>query len=120
MARGPEKRKTPRIQPFVLPCRVLSGRVRTAGFLVELSVHGARVSTEGEPPSAGVSAILEVRLGKRVAHSKIPAEVQWVRAHEGEKGRHDFGLTFRDVGIDDQKLLEAIVEEFRHRAAQLA
>jgi hypothetical protein len=115
-----ERRRAPRIQPFVVPCLVAVGPRRVAGFLVELSTSGARVSTEGDAPPDGGSATLEVRLKRGLGQSRIPATVKWVRRMEESEGRYDFGLVFRDVSPADRKLLASIVREFRTRAAQLA
>jgi hypothetical protein len=118
MARSHEQRTTPRIQPFVVPCRIIAEPRRLECFLVELSVRGARISSEEEAPPVGSRAVLEVRLGRQVAHSRLTVEVKWVRFTKA--GRHDFGVTFVDVAPDDQKLLDGVVEEFRQRASQLA
>jgi hypothetical protein len=118
MARGHEKRATPRIQPYVAPCRLILDPRAVSAFLVELSVKGARVSCDEDPPPVGTRLVLEVRLGSRVARSRLRSEVKWV---EGKpEGRSDFGLTFVDVSPEDQKVLAAIVEEFKRRASQLA
>lgn len=112
-----DKRTTPRIQPFVAPCRMVVETRQLTGFVVELSVRGARVSCEGEPPDVGTRAVLEVRFGEQVAHSRLPAEVKWVGwTPQG----HHFGVTFTEVAPEDQKVLDAIVDEFRRRASQLA
>jgi hypothetical protein len=117
MARSHEKRETPRIQPFVAPCRMIVESRQFTGFVVELSVRGARVLCDDEPPPVGTRAVLEVRFGKQVAHSRLPAEVKWVKwTRQG----HHFGLTFTEVAADEQKVLDAIVEEFHRRASQLA
>ena len=44
----PDKRRTPRIQPFVAPCRILEdpGPRPLAGYLTDLSTRGAQVSTQ--------------------------------------------------------------------------
>ena len=117
MPRSHEQRRSQRIQPFVAPCRLVEGGRHLSGFVVELSVHGARISCEEEAPSVGDRFVLEVRLGKQVAHSHIACEVKWVKSRDG---RHDFGLTFTKVEPEDQRVLEEIVEEFKRRASQLA
>ena len=40
--------------------------------------------------------------------------------NEAGKGDHDFGLTFEDLSPADQKALQAVVDDFHRRAAELA
>jgi hypothetical protein len=112
-----DKRRTPRIQPFVVPCRVVSGERRGSAFLTDLSPMGAQVTCEFEPPATGAAVVLEVRFDRRAGTSRLPAQVKWVQA--GDR-RHTFGLTFEGISADERRTLEAVVEEFRRRAAQIA
>jgi len=112
-----DKRRTPRIHPFVVPCRIVVGTHRLSAYLTDLSLGGGRVHAEGDAPNPGILVTLEVRIGKRVAHSRIPAVVKWSRA---AKAGQDFGLTFEGLSPDDRKALQAVVDEFHRRAAQLA
>ena len=116
-----DKRRTPRIQPFVAPCRVLEepGPRPLAGYLTDLSTRGAQVSTQGLPPVPETAVVLEVRLGSEAAARRLPARVRWVRAAE-HGDWHSFGLTFEAVSTAEQRLLEAVVEEFRRRADALS
>jgi hypothetical protein len=113
-----EKRKTPRIAPFVVPCRVVDRGHRLSGYLTDLSAQGARVSCGATAPEEGSSVVLEVRLGSGTRHSRLDAEVKWVRSEGGGTG-HVFGLTFAKVSPEQQRMLESVVEEFRRRAAEL-
>lgn len=114
-----EKRRTPRIQPFVAPCRLVLHGARVPAYLTDLSTLGARVTCEGvEPPMPGTSVTIEVRFGREVRHSRLTAEVKWVRTGPG--ATCVFGLTFTGVSPEQQRRLESIVEEFRRRAEQLA
>ena len=116
-----DKRQTPRIQPFVAPCRVLEepGPRPLGGYLTDLSLRGAQVSTQGLPPAPEAAVVLEVRLGTEPAATRLPARVKWVRA--AERGDwHAFGLTFEAIDAAGQRALEAVVEDFRRRAAQLS
>ena len=114
-----EKRRTPRIQPYVARCGVVAGERRLAGYLADLSPRGARVSCEAPPPVPGEAVVLEVRFGRQPRYSRLPAEVKWVKASaEGALG-HTFGLTFTGVTPEEQRVLESVVEEFHRRAAQL-
>ena len=114
-----EKRRTLRIQPYVAPCRVVAGGQRFPGYLTDLSTKGARVSCDLDPPPAGVPVVLEVRFGRQVRYSRLPAEVKWTRP-PGEDETHTLGLTFEGVTAEEQEVLEAIVREFQRRAEQLA
>lgn len=118
-ARPPDQRQTPRIQPFVAPCRLVAGARRIPGYLSDLSPRGARVSCDEEPPPVGAAVVLEVRFGREVLYSRLPAEVEWVQAGIEPSSAPDLGLSFKDISPDDQKVLEAVVQEFRRRAEQL-
>jgi PilZ domain-containing protein len=117
---GEDKRRTPRIQPFVAPCRVLEepGPRGLTGYLTDLSPRGAQVATQGLPPVPEVAVVLEVRLGADAAATRLPARVKWVRAAE-HGDWHAFGLVFEAVSPEEQRLLDAVVDDFRRRAAQL-
>ena len=116
MAPPTEKRKTPRIQPYVAPCVLVDGSRRVAAYLTDLSVRGARVSTEDDPPAVHARVVIEMRLGRAISPSRLPGQVKWVRRHG--KG-HDFGLTFVGVTSELQRTLEAVVAEFRRLADAL-
>jgi hypothetical protein len=112
-----DKRRTPRIQPFVVACRVVYGDGRRgSAFLTDLSTAGAQVTCEFEPPAPGGDVVLEVRFDRRAGTSRLPAQVKWVQT--GER-RHSFGLTFEAISAEERRTLEAVVEEFRRRAAQI-
>jgi hypothetical protein len=117
-ARITEKRRTPRIQPYVAPCRVVRGRRRFVAYLTDLSPRGGRVACDGEPPPVGTRVVLEVRIGRRVSHSRLPAVVKWAR--RGNGGTHTFGLTFQRISAEARRGLEAVVDDFRRLAAQIA
>ena len=118
-ARPPDQRLTPRIQPFVAPCRLLDGERRIPGYLSDLSPRGARVSCDEEPPAVGASVVLEVRFGREALYSRLPADVEWVQPGLEPSSPPDLGLSFKDTSPEDQRVLEAVVEEFRRRADQL-
>jgi PilZ domain-containing protein len=117
----PDKRRTPRIQPFVAPCRVLEepGPRPLAGYLTDLSTRGAQVSTQSLPPHPEAAVVLEVRLGSEPTITRLPARVKWARAAE-HGDWHTFGLTFEAIDTAELRVLEAVVEEFRRRAAQVS
>jgi hypothetical protein len=120
MPRIREKRQASRIQPFVIPCRVVHRSRRVAGHLVDLSVAGARIASEEDLPKAGSAITLEVRFGAAVTHLRLPGQVKWVRKTEPPLTGHLAGITFRRM-TDRQKLaVEFVLYEFRQRAAALS
>lgn len=117
MAAPAEKRHTPRIQPFVAPCRYVLGEARTPAFLTDLSERGGRIQTDVVPPAVGETLTVEARLGQRAVPLQLPATVRWARP--SPRGGHVFGLSFHGVPPEDQAVLDAVVEEFRRRAASI-
>jgi hypothetical protein len=117
-ARPTEKRRQPRIQPYVARCRVLHDSRRTPGYLTELSLEGLRVACNAEAPPLGARVVVEVRLGSRVAYSRLPGQVRWIGAALGAD--RAFGITFERLSDEERAALQTVVEEFRRRAAQLA
>lgn len=116
-----EKRRTPRIRPFVASCRVVEEveSRRLAGYLTDLSPRGAQVSSESAPPPTHSWVVLEVRLGPAAAPMRLPAQVKWVQpSAEGES--YAFGLTFGEMSAEEEQALEAVVEEFRGKAEKLS
>jgi hypothetical protein len=111
------KRQTQRIQPFVAPCRYVLGDERFPGFLTDISGKGGRVHTEIEPPPPGATLAVEARLGRRATSLRLPATVRWTRP--APRGGFVFGVLFEGVGLEEQKVLDAVVDEFRRRAASI-
>jgi hypothetical protein len=118
MGRTNEKRRTPRIQPYVASCRVVRGRRRFVAYLTDLSPRGGRVACEVDPPPPGTRVVLEVKIGRRVSHSRLPAVVKWTRTASG--GTRNFGVTFQRIPAEARRALESVVEDFRRLAAQIA
>jgi hypothetical protein len=115
---GPsEKRKTPRIRPWVAPCVVVDGARRLPAYFTDLSVRGARLSTEEPPPAANARVVVEARLGRALAPSRLPGQVKWVKA--ADKG-HEFGITFVGITSELQRSLESVVADFRRLADALS
>jgi hypothetical protein len=112
-----EKRQTPRIQPFVAPCRYLRGEARQPGFLTDLSLRGGRVHTDGDPPSVAERVTIEIRLSRRPTPLAMPAIVEWVKA--SPRGGHVFGVSFESAPSSAREVLSDVVEEFRRRAASI-
>jgi hypothetical protein len=112
-----EKRKTLRLQPFVAPCRVLTGDRGISGYLTDLSEAGARVTCDVEPPGDGSAVTLELRIGRVAARSRLSAQVEWVKAQEGGSL---FGLSFAGLPAGQQNALKAVVAEFRRLASEIA
>jgi hypothetical protein len=113
-----EKRRAPRIPPFVASCRYVLGEARHVGFLTDLSRSGARVHADGEVPPGGTTLVVEVKLGGKATHVRIPATVRW--GDRSPRGGVVFGVSFDGIGPAEQKVLDDVIEEFRRRAAQLA
>jgi hypothetical protein len=118
MAAPAEKRRTPRIQPFVAPCRYVIGGQRVSGFLTDISQRGGRIHTEAEPPPVGATLTVEARLSRQVTHVRLPATVRWGRP--APRGGSLFGVSFDGIGPGEQKILDDVVDEFRRRAASIA
>lgn len=112
-----EKRQALRIQPFVAPCRYVVGEQRIAGFLTDLSSLGGRVHTDLVPPAVESRVVVEVRLGGRPTHVQLAAVVEW--AHPSTRGGFVFGVSFAGIGPEEQEAVDAVVEEFRRRAAAI-
>ena len=120
-ARAREKRTVPRIQPFVVPCRVIAGPKILTAYLTDLSQRGARVSSN-DPLAAGArSVLIEVRLSRLAPASRLPARVRWRKSGRRKAGEAAvFGVTFAALGRADQARLRAALLEFRRRAALVA
>lgn len=113
-----EKRKTPRMQPYIVPCLLLEGEQGLAGYLTDLSTRGGRAVCEGGGvPAAGASVVLEFRIGRQVESSRIKAEVKWVK--RSVRGMRAVGLRFGRIPPAERQALEALAEEFRRRAAEI-
>ena len=115
-----EKRRTPRIQPFVAPCQVVAGEARTAGYITELSLEGARVSTDADPPALDEGVVLEVRLPRQPARSRLSGRVKWARAADEGKRGHVFGVTFEGLSPEEQANVASVLADFRRLAAELS
>lgn len=120
MTSRPEKRKAPRIQPYVASCRLVHGARRIPGYLTDLSRLGARISCDEEPPPSPESIVLEVRFSRRAVHFPLPAVVTWSRPPATANESFVVGLTFSGVSVEQERVLEGVLDEFRRRAALLA
>jgi len=114
-----EKRTTARIQPYIVPCQLIDdpGNHRREGYLTDLSTRGGRVACEGDVPQPGAALVLEFRIGRSVEPSRIKAAVKWVRP--ASRGTRAVGLRFERVAAAERKALEALVEEYRQRVAEI-
>jgi hypothetical protein len=120
LAKAPsEKRRTPRIQPYVTPCKVVEGDQRIAGYLTDLSTVGARISCDAALPVGSQSVVIEVRFARRGGSSSLPARIKWMRAGTRPGEAAVFGVTFESLDAEAQALLASVVEEFQRRAALL-
>ena len=114
-----EKRRTPRIRPFVAPCQVAAGTRRISAYLTDLSLEGARVACDAEPPAPGDWVTVEVRLPRQLERSSLPGRVKWVQPAESRQG-HAFGITFEGMSASGQATLGSVLAEFRRLAAELS
>jgi hypothetical protein len=114
-----EKRRTPRIQPFVVPCHVASGARRIAAYLADLSLEGARLTCDAEPPALEEWVTVEVRLPRQAERSRLPGRVKWMQPADGRKG-YTFGITFEGMTAEGRATVAAVLEEFRRLAAELS
>jgi PilZ domain len=115
-----EKRRSPRIQPYVAPCKVLDRARRVSGYVMDLSPTGSRIMVDSEPPAPGSTIVLEVRFARDSPNSVLPGQVRWVKGPEGPKATFTFGMTFEGLTSEQSQVLSSIVEEFRKRAEDLA
>ena len=114
-----EKRTTPRIHPYIVPCLLIEerGDLCLDGYLTDLSSRGGRVACDGLAPEAGAAVALEFRIGRGVEPSRIKAAVKWVRP--SARGSRTVGLRFERVAPAERKALEELVAEFRQRVAEI-
>jgi len=112
-----EQRRTPRIQPFVAPCRVIADGRSFTGYITDFSEAGARVQTDGATPAAEREVVLELRIGRVPTRSRLTARVEWARP-EAKAG--SFGLSFSAIAAEQQSALRAVVAEFRRLADEIA
>jgi c-di-GMP-binding flagellar brake protein YcgR len=114
-----EKRTTPRIQPYIVPCLLIDAAEERPlpGYLTDLSTRGARVACEGQAPEPGDALTLEFRIGRQVDSSRFKAVVKWVR--RAAPGTRSVGLRFERVAAAEREALQALVEEFRQRVAEI-
>ena len=118
MKKASERRRAPRIKPFVARCRLRIGSRSHAGYVTDLSTGGAQVSWSGDAPAVGSQVVLEVRLDPRFGPSRLPSRVLWTRAADG--GGLTVGLSFAELAEAERRTLEEVVEEYRRKAAELA
>jgi len=115
-----DKRRTPRIQPFVAPCTVHEGKRRLTGYLTDLSLKGARISCD-QPLSRGTETLtLEVRFSRRSAPALLSARVKWAQTGTKPGEAAVFGVTFEGANPDELSVLDSVLEEFQRRAAELS
>jgi hypothetical protein len=114
-----DKRKTHRIEPYLASCRVIVGRRRLHGYVTNLSPRGARVYCDEKPPKIGQKVVLEIRFKERTAATRVPAEARWVRTASDPSAMHSFGVSFKGIPVRAKAAVEAVLQEFRRRAAML-
>jgi hypothetical protein len=112
-----EKRASPRIQPYIVPCVIVKGAKRLPGYLTDLSTRGGRFTCEGTAPAAGTAVYLEFRIGRQVESSRLRAAVKWVRRGPGEA--RSVGFRFERIKTTERTAIEDVVDDFRRRAAEI-
>jgi hypothetical protein len=117
MSAREEKRRTPRLQPFVVPCRYVVDDRREDAFITDISERGARIQTDVEPPATGAVVNVEARLGRQAAALRMPGTVRWSRP--SARGGFVFGMRFEGATPDAQRALDGVIEEFKRRAASI-
>lgn len=115
-----EKRRTPRIQPFLARCKVIDGERTLSAYLTDISTQGARVSSNSSLSPGTQTVLIEVRFGRRASASRLPARVQWSTPGRKQGEAAVFGVAFFGLDGEGEALLEWVVREFRRRASQLA
>jgi hypothetical protein len=113
-----ERRRTQRIHPFVARCAVEIGKRRLIGYVIELSVQGARIALSESPPQIGATILVEIRFGRRGKHVRTKGVVQWLQQSDRDGGAV-FGLAFSDLNHEDRKFIESVVGDFADRAARI-
>ena len=114
-----EKRRTPRVQPFVAPCHVAWGERRMAAYLADLGPEGARLTCDAEPPALEEWVTVEVRLPRQAERTSLPGRVKWVQPAENRKG-YIFGITFEGMSAEVGAAVATVLAEFRRLAAELS
>ena len=118
MAAPEEKRQTQRIQPFVAPCRYVLGEERFPGFLTDISEKGDASTRRSSPRRSGRPSRWKCGWVARRRLSASPPPSAGRGRRRG--GGFLFGLLFEGVGPEEQKALDAVVDEFRRRAASIS
>lgn len=113
-----DKRATRRIQPFVVRCRLTGQAGAFSAYITDLSLRGARITLEAEPPAAGERIGLDVRF-RGTTHTHLAGDVQWVLPG-GPEGSFSLGVRFVGLTPEDLELLERTVAEFEEQAARLS
>ncbi len=114
-----DKRATPRIQPFVVPCRVSCDGQTIAAYITDLSPRGARLTCDAEPPGVGKHVEIELRFRRVGERAHVAGEVKWVHPKSRE-GSFTLGIRFVSQSAEARDLLERKVAEFRDHAARLS
>jgi hypothetical protein len=112
-----EKRTSPRIQPYIVPCVIVKGKKRVPGYLTDLSSQGGRFTCEGTAPAAGTAVSLEFRIGRQVESSRLRVAVKWIRRGPGET--RSVGFRFERIKATERAAIEEVVDDFRGRAAEI-
>jgi hypothetical protein len=113
----PDKRQIPRVQPFVVPCRVSEGEQRWSGYVTDMSARGAQVSLQHDAPRIGARVVLELRVRLPRTPVTLAGQVKWQRR---SPTACIFGITFEEVPEVERQALADALEDFRRLAEELS
>jgi hypothetical protein len=116
-AEGSEKRGAPRVQPFIVLCGITDGDEHRSAYLTDLSVAGARIASTQALPAAGTALRLDVRFAGQLEPVQLPVRVIWVQPGGGPRETNVFGVSFDGISLEDHRLLDTVLAEFRRKAA---
>jgi hypothetical protein len=115
-----DQRAISRIQPFIVRCRVVTAERPLTAYITDLSPRGARLTLKGSSSLAvGLPVELHARLARATTPCRLKAEVKWVHPPDA-KGWVAVGVRFVSVTLEERRVLERVVEEFRGHASRLA
>lgn len=112
-----EKRTLSRIQPFIVRCRIVHGARRLVGYVTDISLGGAQVSCDEEPPPVEAEVSVEIRFDRGAEPTRLAASVRWTKP--GDPG-HVCGLTFVALPEAERSVVEAAIARILRRADQLS
>lgn len=114
-----DQRSESRIQPFIVRCRVVTADRPFTAYITDLSPRGARLTLKGSSVAAGMRVELHAHLARAASPSRLKAEVKWVHPPDAE-GWATVGVRFVSLSLEERRVIERVVEEFKGHASRLA